>query len=244
LIFVRSKSGAHLSEALHIAEKCWPVHQYILGVVKPACVLCFDRRVWDFVAGKGTLITPPEPKLAGHANWTCMYARLRLDKRELGLLVVPHLSRYAVDRHPDVLDWIRSKLAMQPRGAAQAPAANAGSSAARQFQSSGNSRSIGSTGDIGNIDPKETIVLLDGLAALGFSNEAFRILHHSRDTIRGFRKWCLQKSRFARGGSNERVHLRLAYVLKEFIKQERLSGQTQVFMELAQQAMNTIPPLT
>jgi hypothetical protein len=247
LIFVRSKSGAHLSEALHIAEKCWPVHLYILGIVKPACILCFDRKVWDFVAGKGTLITPPGPKLAGHANWTCLYARLRLDERELGLLVVPHSSRYAVDQHPDVLDWIRAKLAIQPSGAAQAPATDAGSSAIRQLQSSGDSRSIGSTSDIGiemgSVDPKHTIVLLDRLVALGFSNEAFPNLHHLRDTIHGFRRWCLQKSRFAPGKNNERVHLRLAYVLKEFAKRDRLSRQTQVFTELAQQAMKTIPPL-
>ena len=42
-IFVRSKGRASLGDSSSLWEKCWPVHQFFLGVVRPRIVLCLGN---------------------------------------------------------------------------------------------------------------------------------------------------------------------------------------------------------
>ena len=60
------------------------------------------------------------------------------------------------------------------------------------------------------MDPKKTIRLLDVLQGLGFSDEAFRLIHHFRlvgrnATINRRRRYCEGLETFADGGTNELV---------------------------------------
>jgi hypothetical protein len=61
-----------------------------------------------------------------------------------------------------------------------------------------------------SMDPKKTIRLLDVLQGLGFSDEAFRLIHHFRlvgrnATINRHRRYCEGLETFADGGTNELV---------------------------------------
>jgi hypothetical protein len=112
LIFVRSKSGAHLATPRDLAERCWPVHRLILDIVQPACIVSFDKKVWDFICAHGTLLVTPELIPAGHGNWSCGYTRIAIDNRQMNLISLPHLSRYAIDRHPEVVHWAQQRLTL------------------------------------------------------------------------------------------------------------------------------------
>lgn len=96
------------------------------------------------------------------------------------------------------------------------------------------------TGQFDMVDPKVTLELLDELVKLGLTNEAFRRLHHSQDTIHGFRQWCVKTTGFVADGNNARVHERLKYVWKHYCEHGLLGGG---FIELAERAFAKIPPL-
>ena len=92
----------------------------------------------------------------------------------------------------------------------------------------------------GMVDPKVTLELLDELVKLGLTNEAFRRLHHSHDTIHGFRQWCVKTTNFVADGNNARVHERLKYVWKEYCERGLPHGG---FIELSERAFAKIPPI-
>jgi hypothetical protein len=105
LIFTRSISekGAGGSER---AELCWPVHEAILGIVRPAAIITFGRQPFNFIREKLSG-TPPEDSPTGHGTWTWQYSILRTGEKLIGL---PHLSRYALRNHPDVVVKIRKRV--------------------------------------------------------------------------------------------------------------------------------------
>lgn len=105
LIFLRSSdsSGSSYPQA---AELCWPVHEQILRIVQPKAILAFgNSRVspFRFLQARyfgATLASFP----SGHGDWQCSGFTMPNDVRVIGL---PHLSRYAVNKHPEVADWVR-----------------------------------------------------------------------------------------------------------------------------------------
>lgn len=107
LIFICSRTEADLSNWLPLASRCWPVHQYILGTIKPKYVLCFGRHTWEFIRAHGHDHKAERSIPSGHGNWQCHFCRMILEDRSIGLVSVPHLSRYAIESHPKVLDWLK-----------------------------------------------------------------------------------------------------------------------------------------
>ena len=96
-------------------------------------------------------------------------------------------------------------------------------------------------------NPKRSLELLDQLEALGFTDEAFQLLHHSRtrgwrDTIARHRSYCKKVSTFQRDGDAERDQRRLEFVLQEYKAGAFKPGRTDVFAALAERAFQTIPP--
>jgi hypothetical protein len=84
------------------------------------------------------------------------------------------------------------------------------------------------------MDPEETIRLLDVLEGLGFTDEAFRLLHHFRlagrkATIERHRRYCESHETFAVDGNNELVQLRLKLVLRAYQAGGFNSRKTEVF---------------
>jgi hypothetical protein len=110
LIFVRSRDQAGLSQASQFAEKCWAVHRLLLEQVQPQAILSIGGgKVFDFIVSHGRLLSPVEQRASGHGDWQCQATRVAIGNRAYNLISLPHLSRYAVNRHPDVIKWVKTK---------------------------------------------------------------------------------------------------------------------------------------
>lgn len=106
LIFSRSRDAA-TSQFHKFAELCWPVHREILKIVNPALIIAYGNSgdsPYSFMFQK--FGGPRESQFAsGHGNWSCRAFQVPGSFHVVGL---PHMSRYAVTSHPEVVDWIRN----------------------------------------------------------------------------------------------------------------------------------------
>lgn len=111
LIFTRSRTAAGIKYR-ELAEKCWPVHETILDIVKPTSILTFGVSAlspFQYILSK----FPPEPagtidtQCSGHSNWKCKSFNAIIQGRDTLVIGVPHLSRYNVEGKSDVLRWVR-----------------------------------------------------------------------------------------------------------------------------------------
>jgi len=102
LIFSRSISEKGAGGKVR-AELCWPVHEAILEIVRPAAIITFGRQPFNFIREKlgGTA---PEDSPTSHGRWTWRYSILQTGEKLIGL---PHLSRYALRNDSDVVENIR-----------------------------------------------------------------------------------------------------------------------------------------
>jgi len=106
LIFVRSRAAKGLAFT-RLAEICWPVHERILAIVKPTLVLVFGNSTsspFSFLCTKfGVERASTFP--SGHGAWACRDFVVPNRFRVVGL---PHLSRYNIIGHPEVVEWIKA----------------------------------------------------------------------------------------------------------------------------------------
>ena len=108
LIFVRSRDQATLSQAGHLAEQCWAVHRFLLEHIQPRTILSIGGgKVFDFIASRGRMLSSVEQYPSGHGDWRCQATRIAIGNGSYNLVSVPHLSRYAVDHHSDVIHWVK-----------------------------------------------------------------------------------------------------------------------------------------
>jgi|SRR6185312_1696333 len=111
LIFVRSRSADSLDKAREsLVLRCWPVHEIILEIVQPQCIIALGGEVSNFVCSKGIPIAGPDRFPSGHGVWECSHSTIKLLGRRTSVVTLPHLSRYAVDHHPEVIAWVRRKI--------------------------------------------------------------------------------------------------------------------------------------
>jgi hypothetical protein len=105
LIFRRSISerGAKCEE---LVDKCWLVHEAILEIVRPNAIITFGRQPFAFIKKKLHGNDWPAQN-SGHGKWTWQYSILESGEKLIGL---PHLSRYALRNHPDVVNEIRERI--------------------------------------------------------------------------------------------------------------------------------------
>jgi hypothetical protein len=104
LVFVRSKdqSGAKI-----YASACWPVHLRILSIVRPQLVLTMGKFPFDFLVARCKAAQPLAGIASGHGDWMCRAIQGVIEGRKLTVAAIPHLSRYKVDKHPGVVEWLR-----------------------------------------------------------------------------------------------------------------------------------------
>jgi len=91
------------------------------------------------------------------------------------------------------------------------------------------------------IRTSDTLELIRQLQLSGFGDDAFWRIHHFRtrnyrETISRFRAYCSKTSTFEIGGTNERVHRRLAYILDK-----SREGSRADMVQLAEEAFAKIP---
>lgn len=104
LIFARSRAAAG-SGFRELAPLCWPVHEQILGIVQPRVVVSFGNASGSPYTWLKSRLAPTSREVtvpSGHGDWVC---RSFTDGR-YRVVGLPHLSRYAIDRHPHVFEWI------------------------------------------------------------------------------------------------------------------------------------------
>lgn len=111
LIFVRSRK-AEESIYRSQADLCWAVHKELIKIVDPKCLIVFGNSKlspFQYINGK----YPPrigDRINSGHGTWHCYSCTGEIEGKERVLIGLPHLSRYYVNRHNDVLRWIVSKI--------------------------------------------------------------------------------------------------------------------------------------
>ena len=87
-------------------------------------------------------------------------------------------------------------------------------------------------------DPKRTVRLLDELESLGFSDDAFSLIHHFPDEkIARHRDYCRKVEAFQADGSNERVQRRLELVLRAYWAGGFKSSKPEVWEALSKAAV-------
>jgi hypothetical protein len=113
LIFVRSKDAQSCGYP-ELAEMCWPVHQAILKTVRPKLVVCYGNSGESPYAFLHSVL-PVRDEMefpSGHGVWRCRAFR----SNGMWVVGLPHLSRYAIDKHPRVGARLRLFLESYPLG--------------------------------------------------------------------------------------------------------------------------------
>lgn len=99
------------------------------------------------------------------------------------------------------------------------------------------------------LSPKDTIFILERLVPLGFTDEAFSLLHHFSDnksssslnTIAAHKAYCETIKDFQSDGANEKVLRRLKLVLSAYLLGGFCSGHSDIFIALAEASRIEIP---
>ena len=110
LIFIRSSNSTG-SDYPKLAEFCWPVHERILRIVQPKAVVVFGNsgvspfRFLQVHYGATKLVSFH----SGHGAWQCFGFTAPTGTKVVGL---PHLSRYAINKHRDVASWVKEYAAL------------------------------------------------------------------------------------------------------------------------------------
>jgi hypothetical protein len=110
LIFSSSKKERD-SGGWEKAKKCWPVHEIIIReIVQPRVIITFGSLPFDFIREKlcGKQLEECD---SGHGKWKWRYSILETGEKLIGL---PHLSRYALQKNPKVIEGIRERLGLTP----------------------------------------------------------------------------------------------------------------------------------
>jgi len=109
LVFVQSKAATDVD--FSFADKCWPVHEAILKLVKPKLLLVFGNSSpspYSYLHHK--FGGEQEYIPAGHGNWSAKGFRANINGSALFVAGLPHLSRYSPIGKTQVIDWLKSKL--------------------------------------------------------------------------------------------------------------------------------------
>ena len=63
---------------------------------------------YEFINGKMKKILRTEIFNSGHGDWNCEFSEGFLNGKKRKLIKIPHLSRYKINAHNDVINWIKS----------------------------------------------------------------------------------------------------------------------------------------
>ncbi|CAG0943276.1 hypothetical protein BROC_02217 [Candidatus Brocadiaceae bacterium] len=105
LIFFQSREAKDIDYSL--ADICWPVHQAIIEIVKPNVIIAFGNSgfsPYGYLHSK--LGGDQEFQSAGHGDWN----KSVINKNDVFVAGLPHLSRYSPIGKNNVSDWLRKKL--------------------------------------------------------------------------------------------------------------------------------------
>ncbi len=102
LAFTRSTGIAAHPGYAGAVELCAPVHQLFMDAIRPGFVMTFGSL--DHFAS-GVRIISVESRDARHGSWKAHRGRAEAFGHEVAFGNVPHMSLWASDGRPDVVDW-------------------------------------------------------------------------------------------------------------------------------------------
>ena len=108
LIFMQSRDANGVS--IEHANKCWPVHEALLSIVRPRLILTFGNSSFSpygYIHALDGGIQRCAP--AEHGNWSLKGFNAYLPWGEVFVVGIPHLSRYSPVGKQHVIDWIRNE---------------------------------------------------------------------------------------------------------------------------------------
>ena len=110
LIFFQSKAAVGID--YNLAQKCWPIHEAIINLVKPKLILVFGnsgtspyRYLHNIFGGREDIIP------AGHGDWNAKGFSTEIHSQAVYVAGLPHLSRYDPRGKAHIIEWLRSKVA-------------------------------------------------------------------------------------------------------------------------------------
>lgn len=108
--FVRTQKAAELK--LSQAD-FYPVHEAMIEIIQPKVIFAIGLSTFEVVKHQfGFSFSGNEQKdqfSSGHGDWQCYVAKRSFEDKTQKLIGLPHLSRYAVQYHEEVLSWIRGQ---------------------------------------------------------------------------------------------------------------------------------------
>lgn len=109
LVLVRSRNIDSLFERYDsLANKCWPFHRELFERVDPEVVLLMGNDTFNFIYSKLTNASQIKFVPSGHGDWMCRSVEGTLEGKRRKIVCLPHLSRYNIKSHPEVIEWIKS----------------------------------------------------------------------------------------------------------------------------------------
>ena len=112
LIFMQTRSARDLQFGRD-AERCWPVHEMMLAMVRPKLILAFGNSAISpygylrQVHASATEVRFP----AGHGSWQCKTFTTQISGATVTVIGLPHLSRYSPLDKPGLVKWLKGKAA-------------------------------------------------------------------------------------------------------------------------------------
>lgn len=103
LVFTRStRTGMHLDYAGAL-KLCLPVHHIFLKAIRPAFLMTFGSM--DYFR-QAVTVTQSESRSAEHGTWQAHRGRATVAGQEVAFGNVPHMSLWASDKRPAVIEWV------------------------------------------------------------------------------------------------------------------------------------------
>lgn len=111
LIFTRSR-GQYGSQYSTRADICWKAHEEFIKIIDPKYFIVFgNSSISPFRYIKDRYLLDVNDSIdSGHGKWKCYSCNGIIAEKERVLIGIPHLSRYYIGNHPDVIQWINSKF--------------------------------------------------------------------------------------------------------------------------------------
>lgn len=109
LIFAQSVNVTGVSSTL--ADVCWPVHEAIIGIVKPKVVLVFgNSSPSPFLYLHNKYQGEIEYFEAGHGDWQIKTFQANIHGRSVRIIGFPHFSYYSPKGKVQMLNWVQAKI--------------------------------------------------------------------------------------------------------------------------------------
>lgn len=93
-----------------LAQKCWPIHEAIIELIRPKLKLTFGNSSISPYAYLHTRLGGKEDSFpSGHGNWSIKSFSCKINGHPLFVVGLPHLSRYLPIGKKQVVQWLLEK---------------------------------------------------------------------------------------------------------------------------------------